>query len=123
MPEGEKGPLDVLASAIQGSGIVVTYHFHLELDLWATWASLVAQLVKNLPAVQETWVQFLGQEDPLEKWTTESQETRKFFFSEELLEIMSNTLQPSHPRPVCICKEFCTLWYLLMLSSKVTVPN
>ena len=27
----------------------------------------VAQLVKNLPAVQETWVQSLGQEDPLEK--------------------------------------------------------
>ena len=32
-----------------------------------TWASLVAQLVKNLPAVQETWVQSLGWEDPLEK--------------------------------------------------------
>ena len=31
------------------------------------WASLVAQLVKNLPAMQETPVQFLGQEDPLEK--------------------------------------------------------
>ena len=30
-------------------------------------ASLVAQMVKNLPAVQETWVQALGQEDPLEK--------------------------------------------------------
>ena len=30
-------------------------------------ASLVAQLVKNLPAVQETQVQFLGQEGPLEK--------------------------------------------------------
>ena len=30
-------------------------------------ASLVAQLVKNLPAVQETWVRFLGREDPLEK--------------------------------------------------------
>ena len=29
-------------------------------------ASLIAQLVKNLPAVQETWVQFLGWEDPLE---------------------------------------------------------
>ena len=27
----------------------------------------VAQLVKNLPAVQETWVQFLGREYPLEK--------------------------------------------------------
>ena len=31
------------------------------------WASLVAQLVKNLPAVQETWVQYLGWKDPLEK--------------------------------------------------------
>ena len=31
------------------------------------WASLVAQLVKNLPAVQETWVRSLGQEHPLEK--------------------------------------------------------
>ena len=31
------------------------------------WASLVAQLVKNPPAMQETWVWFLGQEDPLEK--------------------------------------------------------
>ena len=30
-------------------------------------ASLVAQMVKNLPAGQETWVQSLGQEDPLEK--------------------------------------------------------
>ena len=30
-------------------------------------ASLVAQLVKNLPAMQETWVRFLGQDDPLEK--------------------------------------------------------
>ena len=29
--------------------------------------SLVAQTVKNLPVVQETWVQSLGQEDPLEK--------------------------------------------------------
>ena len=30
-------------------------------------ASLVAQLVKNLPAMQETWVRSLGWEDPLEK--------------------------------------------------------
>ena len=28
---------------------------------------LVAQIVKNLPIMQETWVQYLGQEDPLEK--------------------------------------------------------
>ena len=31
------------------------------------WASLVAQLVKNPPAMQETWVRSLGWEDPLEK--------------------------------------------------------
>ena len=31
------------------------------------YASLVAQLVMNLPTIQETWVQFLGREDPLEK--------------------------------------------------------
>ena len=30
-------------------------------------ASLVAQMVKNLPAMQETWVRSLGREDPLEK--------------------------------------------------------
>ena len=31
------------------------------------WTSLVAQAVKNPPAVQEMWVRFLGQEDPLEE--------------------------------------------------------
>ena len=31
------------------------------------WASLVAQLVKNLPAMWETWVRSLGWEGPLEK--------------------------------------------------------
>ena len=32
-----------------------------------SWGSLMAQWVKNLPAMQETPVRFLGQEDPLEK--------------------------------------------------------
>ena len=32
-----------------------------------SWASLVAQMVKNLPAMWETRVRFLGWEDPLEK--------------------------------------------------------
>ena len=31
------------------------------------WASLVAQMVKNPPAMQETWVRSLGWEDPLEE--------------------------------------------------------
>ena len=35
----------------------------------SNWASLVAQLVKNPPAMWETWVRSLGWEDPLEKGT------------------------------------------------------
>ena len=31
------------------------------------WASLVAQLVKHKPVMQKTWVQSLGQEDPLKQ--------------------------------------------------------
>ena len=34
-----------------------------------SWASLLAQTVKNPPAMLETWVQSLGSEDPLEKAT------------------------------------------------------
>ena len=43
-------------SAGEGIGYPIQY----------SWASLVAQLVKNQPAMQETWVQSLGWEDPLE---------------------------------------------------------
>ena len=52
-------------SVIQGENgkedLNIIYHLHLN------GASLIAQLVKNLPAMQETPVRFLGQEDPLEK--------------------------------------------------------
>ena len=44
-------------SAGEGIGYLLQY----------SWASLGAQLVKNPPAVQETWVRSLGWEDPLEK--------------------------------------------------------
>ena len=40
--------------------------FHIEI---LTEIFPVAQMVKNLPAMQETWVRSLGQEDPLEKGT------------------------------------------------------
>ena len=33
------------------------------------WASLIAQFIKNLPAMQETLVRSLSREDPLEKGT------------------------------------------------------
>ena len=36
-------------------------------QLIIVWASLVAQMVKNPPAMQETWVRSLGREDPLEE--------------------------------------------------------
>ena len=38
-----------------------------EVSVYVKWASLVAQLIKNLPAMQETPVRFLGQEDPLRR--------------------------------------------------------
>ena len=38
---------------------IYTYHIYI-------WASLVAQMVKCLPTMQETWVWSLGREDPLE---------------------------------------------------------
>ena len=44
-------------SAGEGTGYSLKY----------SWASLVAQLVKNLPAMRETWVRSLGWEDTLEK--------------------------------------------------------
>ena len=41
--------------------------FHIMERLWTIWSSLVDKTVKNLPAMHKTWVQSLGQEDPLEK--------------------------------------------------------
>ena len=38
-----------------------------KIGVCSTLAFLVSQMVKNPPAMQETWVQFLSQEDPLEK--------------------------------------------------------
>ena len=46
---------------------ISTVHSFLLLSSSVLWASLVAQIVKNLPAMQETGVQSLGREDLLEK--------------------------------------------------------
>ena len=43
-------------------------------------AFLVAQMVKNLPEIQETWVQSLGQENPLEKGIATLSSCSYFFF-------------------------------------------
>ena len=47
----------------RSSGEGIDYPFQ------CSWTSLVAQLVKNLPAMWETWVRSLGWVDPLEKGT------------------------------------------------------
>ena len=52
-------------SSIPGSGR--SFGEMIDYPLQYSWASLVAQLVKNLPAMWETWVQSLGWEDPLGK--------------------------------------------------------
>ena len=55
---GDPGPILGLGrSAGEGTGYPLQYY----------WASLVAQRVKNLPAMWKTWVLFLGWEDLLEK--------------------------------------------------------
>ena len=46
---------------------MLKYMYGIYKYLYKVRASLIAQLVKNLPAMQETWVQFVGQEDPLEE--------------------------------------------------------
>ena len=54
-----------------GMGMYIDTYAHtlilLKLNCGNYWTSLVAQTVKNMPAMQETRVQSLGQEDPLEK--------------------------------------------------------
>ena len=66
---------DVQAGFRKGRGIrdqTVNIHWIIEKarEFWKkkfTPASLISQLVKNPPAIQETLVRFLGWEDPLEK--------------------------------------------------------
>ena len=44
----------------------------IEITFGEWWVSLVVQMVKDLPALRETWVQSWGWEDPLEKGTHSS---------------------------------------------------
>ena len=55
------------------------------LGITAYWASLVAQMVNNLPAMPDTWIRFLNGEDPLEKGmvTHSTMFTRRIPWTEE----------------------------------------
>ena len=48
-------------------GIFACSFLYLCRPMYGKWASLVAQRLKHLPAMRETWVRSLGWEDPLEK--------------------------------------------------------
>ena len=55
--------LNILEEKVEGG-----YDFCMLLNMFfILWASLLAQMVKRLPAMRETWFRSLGQEDPLEK--------------------------------------------------------
>ena len=56
--------------------------YNREKSVFSKW-SLVAQMVKCLPAMWETWVQFLGQEDPLEKEMTTHSSAWRIPWTEE----------------------------------------
>ena len=60
-----------LSSIVKQLSSILFHHIHLPFCIYVLFpfrrVSLVAQLVKNLPAMRETWVQFLGWKDPLEK--------------------------------------------------------
>ena len=59
-------PIEMPRSLEKSTGLGST-RLELEIDSAHDWASLEAQMVKNLPAMQETRIQSLGWEDPMER--------------------------------------------------------
>ena len=55
----QETPVQFMSGSFPGEGISYPPQY--------SWTSRVAHMVKNLPAMQETWVRCLGQEDPLEE--------------------------------------------------------
>ena len=84
--------------------------------IWLIWASLVPQLVKNLSAMQETWVQCLGWEDTLEKGMTTPSSILAWRIREWVA--MSSSRGSSQPRGQnCVSYVYCIgRWVLLPLA-------
>ena len=75
---GERGSVDAMYGGESGTVSLQAVGYkhkrprkqHTLMDfssLLTSWASLVARMVRNLPAIQETWVRSLGWEDPLKE--------------------------------------------------------
>ena len=69
LPRGSDGKESACNAGDSGSipGLGRSHREGIGYPLHDSWASLVAHMVKLLPAMQETWVRSLGQEDTLEK--------------------------------------------------------
>ena len=101
--------------------------------------SLAAQLVKNLPAMWETWVWSLGWEDPLEKgkathssvlawrfpWTVSSMGCKELDTTEQL----SCHIRKKNPKThsvlyiyVCVCVCVCVYMYVYVYKNKTEWP-
>ena len=63
----ERGKYEKLLIILRNILRSIHTHTHTHTHTHVYQGSLIAQLIKNLPAMQETLVQFLAQEDPLEK--------------------------------------------------------
>ena len=82
-----------------------------------SWASLVAQLVKNPPTMQKTWIQSLGWEDPLEKgkatrssilaysipWTVQSMRSQRVRQDRDTFTFTANDVKHLFVRTFAIC--------------------
>ena len=91
--------------------------------------SLVAQMVKHLPAMWETWVRFLGQEDPLEKemaihcstlawkipWTEEPDRLQSMADTTERLHKQTESKGVNHV--YCLSQSLCSLQTTFMCST------
>ena len=102
-----------------GDGIVYPLQY--------SWASLVAQLVKNLLAMQEAWVRSLGGEDPLEKVTA----TLQYSGLENSMDCIVHEVAKTrtrlrdfhfHGHPTCAHRH-CVLQYSAFLSPSLSVSK
>ena len=102
---------------------------YLASSLFSTWASLVAQVVNNLPTMLETWVWFLGQKEPLEKgmathsstlswripWTEDPGDNHKEpDMTEQLTHCSLPARSPYHPLSLENQKNICRLFQIIL---------
>ena len=87
--------------------------------LWYSWASLVAQTVKNPSAMRDIWVQVLGWEDPLEKGMA-TQYSCQYSFHYSCLENLQGQRSLASYSP-WVCKELDTTEWLSTAQQSILI--